>query len=262
MQGTRIKSESCKNPPNCFVHNGQFARWFKLGMFRWWKSSFEWLFLYSITDNKTKATGSKTFHENAKKADKVSFNLSSFTRTSLVNGGPRTRKTAMMKLVHSMSNHQAPPKMKSKKCTITMPLSVVNGKPRKSPVMQLNRTADVEFPMAPLIGFHMIPSWAKPKKKSVENAIIPQMGSIRELIASVAGSISVTNRRVLYPLSLYTCTPCWLTNIGRSKLSPIMFEYRVIHFDGMEWWKLGRVACWAGHRKISFLGFSKWKNFN
>lgn len=156
-----------------------------------------------------------------------------------------------------MRSHQAPPKMKSKKWMITIPLSVVNGKPRNKPVMQLNRIADVEFPIAPLIGFHMIPNWAKPKKKRVANAIIPQTGSILELIAKVAGKISVINRSGLYPLSLNTWTPCWFTNIGRSKLSPMMFEYRVIHFDGIEWWKLGRIECWAGHRKMSFLGFSK-----
>lgn len=80
---------------------------------------------------------------------------------------------------------------------MTMPLSVVSGKPRNKPVMQLSSMADVELPMAPLIGFHIIPSCAKPKMKSEANASIPQIGSIRELIAKVAGNISVTSRRVL-----------------------------------------------------------------
>ena len=192
-----MRRESCKNPPSCFTQTGQFAKWFRLGMTLWWKSSFEKLFLYSITERRIKANGSRTFQENARKADKVSVNRSSLTKTSLVNGRPRTMNIAMIKLVQSTKSHQAPPNIKSMKWIITIPLSVVNGKPRNNPVTQLNKIADVEFPIAPLIGFHMIPSWAIPNKKSVKNAIIPQTGSILELIAKQLGSISVTSRNVL-----------------------------------------------------------------
>lgn len=38
---------------------------------------------------------------------------------------------------------------------MTIPLSVVSGTPRNNPVTQLNKIADVEFPIAPLIDFHM-----------------------------------------------------------------------------------------------------------
>jgi hypothetical protein len=85
---------------------------------------------------------------------------------------------------------------------MTIPLSVVSGMPRNSPVTQLNNIADVEFPIAPLIDFHMTHSCPMPNRNRHKNAIVPQIGSIRELIANVDGRISVINLSGLYPLSL------------------------------------------------------------
>lgn len=72
-----------------------------------------------------------------------------------------------------------------------IPLSVVKGTPKNNPVTQLNKMADVEFPIAPLIDFHITLNCPMPKRNKLRNAIVPQNGSILELIANVDGRISV-----------------------------------------------------------------------